>query len=58
MSDKKIVLWMGRPIEELSREELIDAVNLMAGQVEAERQMHMHTLDILGPQPASARAGK
>ena len=49
MTDVPMVhYWMGRPLTDLTREELIEAVITLARAVDSERQLHMHTLDIFG----------
>ena len=40
MTGKRIVTYMGRPITDLSREELIEALERAAEQIEQERELH------------------
>ena len=41
-----ICTWMGRNIEELSKEELVDVVKQLGRNLEEERKRHMGTLDM------------
>ena len=43
----KIATYCGKPIEQMTREELIDALNFLASQLTAEREEHAHQLDVL-----------
>jgi hypothetical protein len=45
----EILTYIGRPVTELSREELIEALNVAYGEIETERRFHKMTLDILRP---------
>ena len=44
MNGKRIVTHMGRPITELSREELIEALERAAEQIDQERELHKSDL--------------
>ena len=44
---RRIALWKGRPIDELSREELIEALNTMGNLYEQEREQHMRSVRFL-----------
>lgn len=47
MSDHKtIALWHGRRLEELSREELEEAVRELGREIARERNSHQRTLEI------------
>ena len=43
-----IATWMGKNIEELSKQELLDIVRKLGRDVEEERKRHQATLEILG----------
>ena len=43
----KIATYRGKPIEQMSREELIDALNFLANDAKNEREEHMHQLEVL-----------
>lgn len=43
----KISTYRGKPIEEMSREELIDALNFLANDSKQEREEHIRQLDVL-----------
>jgi len=38
--------WMGRPVTDYTKEELVEIVTILGHQVEAERNRHMATLDM------------
>ena len=42
----KISAYRGKPIEQMTREELIDALNFLASQLTAEREEHARQLDV------------
>jgi hypothetical protein len=46
--NKTIATYMGRPIAELSRDELIEALEEAGGALLREREEHMRTMGILG----------
>jgi len=41
-------LWMGEPVENLTKEELIEALRCLAKILEEAREDHRHTLEVLG----------
>ena len=41
----RIAYWCGRPVDTLSREELVEALNVMAAEAEAMRSRHRSELD-------------
>ena len=47
MKTDKISTYLGKPIEQMTREELIDALNFFASQLTAEREEHARRLDVL-----------
>lgn len=49
---EKVVTWKGKPIEEFTREELIEVINSLATALEQEQAAHRTTLDILVPSKA------
>ena len=42
----KVVTWMGRPVDELSRDELLAAVREAMRELEDERRAHRQTLTV------------
>ena len=59
MSDTQMVhYWLGRPLDELTREELIRALIETNRELLNERKRHMQSLDlfgVLGKRPANTR---
>jgi len=47
------MLWKGRPVEELTKEELVEALSWAVRMIEEERKLHRHSLDILVPKRPS-----
>ena len=43
----KISTYRGKPIEKMTREELIEALNFLANDAENERKEHARQLDVL-----------
>ena len=43
----KVVTYLGKPLEQMTREELIEAINYLANQLELERSEHARAMDIL-----------
>lgn len=43
----KISTYRGKPIDEMSREELIDALNFLANDAKREREEHIRQLDVI-----------
>jgi hypothetical protein len=43
-----IATWLGRNIKDLSKEELIEAVLYLGGELNRERESHKKTLEMLG----------
>ncbi len=39
--------WMGRPIEDLSRDELLTVIRWQAEQMDRERQEHIRSMDFM-----------
>ena len=46
LSYPTVCTWMGRNIEELSKEELINAVKQLGREIEVERNAHLRTIDM------------
>lgn len=44
---KPLILWMGQPVEELTRDELIDAIFLMMKVMQEDRENHRRQLDVI-----------
>lgn len=44
---ERIAYWRGRRIEQLTREELIDALNVLAYQIETMQKHSQHERDML-----------
>ena len=49
MEGETQLLWKGKKIEELSKEELIAALKIAAQMIEDERRLNRQTLDLLSP---------
>lgn len=45
MNSEKLATWRGKPIEDLSREELIDALNVMARINKEQFESNMRVYD-------------
>ena len=43
----KVAFWMGRPIEDLSREELLEVIDALAARLSAQGREYHRTLDVL-----------
>lgn len=41
-----VTLWMGRSLDEMNRDELLELVKHLARQIDDERKRHMNTLDM------------
>lgn len=41
-----ISLWMGKPLTDYTKEELVEIVNTLGREMESERARHRATLDI------------
>jgi hypothetical protein len=41
-----ISYWMGKPVTDYTKEELVEIVTILGREVQAERNRHMATLDI------------
>lgn len=46
MQDKQVMYFMGKNIEDMSKEELINAIQILAGINERQRKDHQQTLDM------------
>ena len=51
MKRGRVVSWEGRPIEDLTKKELIEAVNRLAAGQEAMREQHALDMESLRPMP-------
>jgi hypothetical protein len=49
MPDHEVVLWMGRPIEDLSKEELIEVVKHLARDLDETRKRAIRAIRDLTP---------
>lgn len=47
VQERRIATWMGRPIDELSKEELTEVVKYLSMVLENERDMHSRSLDVM-----------
>ncbi len=56
MSDP-VGYWMGRPISEMDREELLKVVNHLLKAHHMQREQHMADLDALVPEREARRPG-
>lgn len=54
-SVKMIAYWCGRPVTELTKQELIDALTLLAKDIEQMRERHARDLQMLGTLYEAAR---
>lgn len=41
--------WKDRPVEDLTRDELLEVIAYLGRQVESERELHRRSLDMLVP---------
>ena len=44
--EHKVTYWCGRPVEELSREELIEALNWCSAELERQRKDHERDVSV------------
>lgn len=48
MMDQSVALWMGKPVKDMTREELIDALNWSAREIRKMQDDHRIELAVLG----------
>lgn len=45
--ERKVAYWQGRPIEELSKKELIDIINHLTNNIRRQQERHIKQLEEL-----------